>query len=101
MKAQEESCLPHRHATLQRWSVKARSATALPDRGVMNKSAQQATIIDVLREHMSNRERLIKRTRTPRSCAPVQLANKFTEDDRIYDDADFYGLLLKELLEQK
>ena len=67
----------------------------------MNKPAQQATIIDVLKEHLLNRERLVKRTRTPRSCAPFQLANKVTEDDRIYDDADFYGLLLKELLEQK
>jgi protein AATF/BFR2 len=31
----------------------------------------------------------------------LQLANGISEDEKIYDDADFYGLLLKELLEQR
>ncbi len=37
----------------------------------------------------------------PRSCAPLQSASKSGPDPNIYDDADFYGLLLKELLEQR
>ena len=101
IQAQEEASLPYRNAILQRWSRKAKGATARPERGIMNKTANQATIIDALQEHLSNRERLLKRAHTPRSCAPLQLANKVIEDDNIYDDADFYGLLLKELLEQK
>ncbi|KAK3714052.1 rRNA-processing protein bfr2 [Vermiconidia calcicola] len=101
VQAQEASCLPHRNATLQRWSVKARGASALPERGLMGKAANQSTLIEALREQLSNRERLLKRARTPRSCAPLQLANKVDEDKKIYDDADFYGIMLKELLEQK
>ena len=101
MQTQEASSLPHRNVTLQRWYKKAKDATTLPERGLINKSANQATVIDALREHLSDRERLVKRAHTPRSCAPLQLANQVTEDDKIYDDADFYGLLLKELLEQK
>ena len=100
MQSQEEANLPHRNAILQRWSRKARSATAVPERGLVSKSEQQATIIDSLQEHLSNRERLLKRAHTPRSCAPLQVANRIIEDDTIYDDADFYGLLLKELLER-
>ena len=46
-------------------------------------------------------DRLVKRTRTPRSCAPVQAAKKVAEDADIYDDADFYQLLLKELVDQR
>ncbi len=100
MQAQEERSLPHRNAALQRWSNKVRNANVVPERGV-NKSAQQTTIVDALNEHLSNRDRLIKRTQTPRSCAPIQHAAGVMEDSRIYDDADFYGILLKELLEQK
>jgi protein AATF/BFR2 len=55
----------------------------------------------VIQQHLSDTPRLLKRARTPRSCAPVQLAARIEEDENIYDDADFYGLLLKELLESK
>lgn len=100
MQAQETESLPHRNATLEKWSIKARGASALPTRNRINNTAQ-ATIVDVLHENLSNPEHLIKRTRTPRSCAPLQLSNEITSDDNIYDDADFYGLLLQSLLEQK
>ncbi len=101
MQSQEDSCLPYRNATLNRWAVKARGATALPERGVINRSAHQSTLVDALQEHLSNRDRLLAKAHTPRSCAPLQLANGLTEDDKIYDDADFYGIMLKELLERK
>ena len=101
MQSQEESSLPHRNVILQRWTKKAKMGTALPERGLINGSANQATIVDALQEHLSNRERLLKRVHTPRSCAPLQLGQNVSEDEKIYDDADFYGLLLKELLEQK
>lgn len=101
MQSQEESCLPHRNVTLNRWAVKARGATTLPERGVISRSAQQSTLVDALQEHLSNRDRLLAKAHTPRSCAPLQLANGVTEDDKVYDDADFYGIMLKELLERK
>ena len=101
VQTQEENALIHRKAILNRWSRKAREATARPEGGVINRNANQPTIIDALQETLSNRERLLKRAHTPRSCAPLQLENKVISDPKIYDDADFYGLLLKELLEQK
>jgi len=55
----------------------------------------------VLEDQLSNPERLVKRTKMPRSCAPVQAKSKVTEDVNIYDDADFYQLLLKELVDQR
>ena len=101
VQTQEENALIHRKAILSRWSRKAREATARPEGGVINRTTSQPTIIDALQETLSNRERLLRRAHTPRSCAPLQLENKVISDPNIYDDADFYGLLLKELLEQK
>jgi protein AATF/BFR2 len=101
VQAQEENALIHRKAILNRWSRKTREATARPEGGVINRTTNQPTIIDALQETLSNRERLLKRAHTPRSCAPLQLEKKVISDPKIYDDADFYGLLLKELLERK
>lgn len=98
---QEERAITHRNAVLQKWSLKARGPTATPQGSRLNNTATQATIVDVLQEHLSQPDRLLKRAQTPRSCAPVQLAAKVPSDPQIYDDADFYGLLLKELLEAK
>jgi protein AATF/BFR2 len=101
MQTQEQAALSHRNTTLERWSAKAKSSTTRADRGVMDRGANEPTIVDALQEILSGRERLLKRAHTPRSCAPLQLSNKIASDSKIYDDADFYGLLLKELLEQK
>ena len=100
MQQQEESNLPHRNAVIKRWSDKDRATRLQPQQGLLKKSEHQSSIIESLQEHIYNPTRLLKRAHTPRSCAPLQLANNVTEDDNIYDDADFYGLLLKELLEQ-
>jgi protein AATF/BFR2 len=57
--------------------------------------------VDILQEQLHG-DRLTKRARTPRSCAPLQLAAASTSaPSSIYDDADFYGLLLQSLLEQR
>ncbi|KAK5123510.1 hypothetical protein LTR85_002548 [Meristemomyces frigidus] len=102
MQSQEDGSLNSRTATLQKWSAKTRGPTATRQRSErINDAAQQSGVMVVIQEQLSNSERLVKRTHTPRSCAPLQVANKVTEDERIYDDADFYGLMLKELLEQK
>jgi protein AATF/BFR2 len=99
--SQESITLPHRNRTLKRWAEQAKLSTAPSSKGVIDKSKTEPTIIDSIQETLSNRDRLLKRAHTPRSCAPLQLSANISTDPRIYDDADFYGLLLKELLEQK
>ncbi|KAK4958058.1 rRNA-processing protein bfr2 [Elasticomyces elasticus] len=101
LQAQESDDLERRHATLQKWSKKTQEGRDIAQRSKLNNTAPQTTVLDVIQQHLTDTPRLIKRAQTPRSCAPVQLANKVLEDEVIYDDADFYGLLLKELLESK
>lgn len=100
LQAQERS---HHQNVLNRWSAKARGATAAlaPARGRLNNQVKEQTLTDVLNAQLLDQDRLIRRTRTPRSCAPVQANLDITESPDIYDDADFYGVLLKELLEQR
>ncbi|KAI5371016.1 putative apoptosis-antagonizing transcription factor, AATF leucine zipper-containing [Septoria linicola] len=99
---QELESRPARDAVLKKWSNKTQGPTVQAQAGRLNQTAQ-ATIIDVIQEQLAetNLDRLIKRAHAPRSCAPLQVSQRITEDSKIYDDADFYGLLLKELLEQK
>lgn len=100
MRDQETSSQPHRDTVLEKWSAKARGAAAIAPRNRLNNTASSQTIVDVLHEQLSG-DRLVKRARTPRSCAPLQLGRKVQESSSIYDDADFYGLLLQSLLEQR
>lgn len=100
MQKQEKSSLEFRNASLQRWSEKTRVETLRSNINT-RKDTAPTTIIDNIREHLANTDHLLRRAHTPRSCAPLQLAAKIPSDERIYDDADFYGLMLKELLESK
>lgn len=96
----EKSTLPHRKAILERWSNKTKATTVTNNKARLNASAQQ-TLTEVLDSQLTS-SHLITRTQTPRSCAPIQSSNKAVQPDpAIYDDADFYGLMLKELLEQR
>lgn len=98
--SQEAESRSARDSVLKKWSHKASGAT-LQSSNRINQTATQTSIIDAIQEQLSNSDHLIKRTQAPRSCAPLQLSKRITTDEKIYDDADFYGLLLKELLEQK
>jgi protein AATF/BFR2 len=100
MQSLEEPSIDLRQTTLEKWSSKVRGTTAMPVASKLNNAAQQ-TITDVLQDQLSNSERLVKRTKMPRSCAPIQAKSKVTEDPKIFDDADFYQLLLKELVDQR
>jgi protein AATF/BFR2 len=100
IRASEYASSKYRKATLEKWSAKTRGATATPNTGRLNAQVQQ-TLTDVLDSQLTNSTHLVARTRTPRSCAPLQSATSRSTDANIYDDADFYGLLLKELLEQR
>jgi protein AATF/BFR2 len=96
----EKTTLPHRKAVLERWSNKTKATTVTNNKARLNASAPQ-TLTEVLDSQLTSAH-LITRTQTPRSCAPLQSSGKAVQPDpAIYDDADFYGLMLKELLEQR
>ncbi|KAF1912053.1 apoptosis-antagonizing transcription factor [Ampelomyces quisqualis] len=98
----EKSALPHRKAVLERWSIKTRATTVTNNKNRLNASATQ-TLTEVLDSQLQS-SHLVTRTQQPRSCAPIQsnASSKGSQPDpAIYDDADFYGLMLKELLEQR
>ncbi|KAK8098290.1 uncharacterized protein PG998_013776 [Apiospora kogelbergensis] len=96
-----------RKNVLENWDSKVKKARMDPasQQGFRNKQSKgQQSLTAWLEQKMQDpegTERLVKRTRTPRSCAPAQVAKKVSEDPDIYDDADFYQLLLKELVDQR
>ncbi|EFQ35430.1 TRAUB domain-containing protein [Colletotrichum graminicola] len=95
----EQRASKYRKKVLETWSAKTRSANV--EVKSRNLVSTQTSIVASLEDQLLNVDRLVKRTRTPRSCAPAQVARKVNEDPEVYDDADFYQLLLKELVEQR
>lgn len=98
MEEMEELALGHRRKVLDKWSAKVRNTITTTRK--LGPSTSQS-LVSVLDDQLLSADRLVKRTQTPRSCAPVQAAQKVAEDPAIYDDADFYQLLLKELVDQR
>ncbi|KAF7542208.1 hypothetical protein G7Z17_g11784 [Cylindrodendrum hubeiense] len=99
MQHEEKRSIKFREDRLEKWARKVQTVnvTAPGALGSRNK-----TLISTLQEQLANPEnRLAKRSRVPRSCAPAQAAKGIAEDKDIYDDADFYQLLLKELVDQR
>lgn len=97
----EALALAHRRKVLDKWSSKVRSTAAMTTSRKLGPATSQSLVSILDDQLLGSSDRLIKRTRTPRSCAPVQAAKKVAEDAAIYDDADFYQLLLKELVDQR
>ncbi|KAF1981523.1 TRAUB-domain-containing protein [Aulographum hederae CBS 113979] len=106
MQAHESTSKQYRASTLEKWSSKSRPIATVGPQRKLNQTAQQ-TITDVLAGQLADSSRLIARTRIPRSCAPVQAqqAASMTKNGTapvntkgIFDDADFYSLLLSDLL---
>ncbi|GKT94084.1 transcription factor AATF/Che-1 [Colletotrichum tofieldiae] len=95
----EQRASKYRKKVLETWSTKTRSANV--EVKSRNLISTQTSVVASLEDQLLNADRLVKRTRTPRSCAPAQVARKVNEDPEIYDDADFYQLLLKELVAQR
>ncbi|KAH6647404.1 apoptosis-antagonizing transcription factor [Truncatella angustata] len=99
----ERPAVARRKAVLENWSKKVK-ATQANNSGISKGSKfvkVDEPLTMLLENQLQDSERLIKRTRVPRSCAPVQVSQKVNEDADIYDDADFYQLLLKELVDQR
>ncbi|KAI0395275.1 TRAUB-domain-containing protein [Xylariaceae sp. FL0594] len=90
-----------RKQVLEKWSRDAKKTSITASSANRFSGSAEKPITAVLEGEMNAPERLIKRTRTPRSCAPYHVARKINEDSSIYDDADFYQLLLKELVDQR
>lgn len=100
MQIVEGAANSHRRKVLDKWSERVKkSSAALSTRKLVSSETQ--SLVSALDEQLLGSERLVKRARTPRSCAPAQAAKKVEEDPAIYDDADFYQLLLKELVDQR
>lgn len=87
-------------ATLTKWSHKIRppGAALLASRNKFSQSPSHQPLTAVLDAHLSGTQaqKHIAKARTPRSCAPLQVAST-----DIYDDSDFYTALLRELVEQR
>ncbi|KAK3402180.1 apoptosis-antagonizing transcription factor [Sordaria brevicollis] len=102
LEAVEGPANKYRRQVLDKWSTRVRSTTAsMTKERRLAQSAGSQSLVSVLDDQLLSADRLIKKARTPRSCAPVQAAKKVEEDAEIYDDADFYQLLLKELVDQR
>lgn len=101
MMKSEVSAMNNRQSTLDKWSSKIRGTAAMPVSRKLNPTANQQSITSVLRDQLASSDHLIQRTKVPRSCAPIQRDAKVTEDPNIYDDGNFYQMLLKELVDQR
>ncbi|KAI1490292.1 apoptosis-antagonizing transcription factor [Biscogniauxia mediterranea] len=101
MEVVEQRAITRRKAVLQKWSHSARNMRTVDRSSRRFAASSEKPLTTMLDEELDAPDRLIKRTRTPRSCAPAQVAKKVNEDPNIFDDADFYQLLLKELVDQR
>ncbi|KAL9102314.1 MAG: hypothetical protein Q9163_002532 [Psora crenata] len=99
----ESTCLLQRRSILTNWSQKMNPAMALSRQNKFSRAATQQPLTSVLDQQLSgpSMDRLVARTRVPRSCAPLQAGARIRSDNSIYDDADFYSLLLRELVDQR
>ncbi|KAI9151634.1 Protein BFR2 [Paramyrothecium foliicola] len=99
LQEEDGALVKFREDRLEKWSKKVQSVTVTAAKGL---GAKNKTLLNALQDQLADPDnRLVKRSRIPRSCAPAQAAKKITEDENIYDDADFYQLLLKELVDQR
>lgn len=107
MQTQGSISTPHNRAILAKWSSRLHPPGQLRSSLSMNSSSQMPLSV-LMDQHLSpqNITRLIERTRIPRSCAPLQASSRHhsasdASDAHIYDDADFYTLLLRDLVDRR
>lgn len=103
MQMHETQTSPHRRAILSKWSTKLQTPAQLRPNLSSISSSTQTPLPALLDQHLSaqNTARLIARTRIPRSCAPSSLPTSSSSPTRIYDDSDFYTLLLRDLVDRR
>ncbi|RKL10342.1 Protein BFR2 [Fusarium oxysporum] len=99
LQAEEQRSIKSREDRLEKWSRKVQSVNVTAPKGL---ESRNKTLVSALKEQLIDPDnRLAKRSRVPRSCAPAQAAKGASENSNIYDDADFYQVLLKELVDQR
>lgn len=107
MSAQDDSSRPRHRAILTKWSQRTNPITTLRSQSRFSQTPTQLPLTSMLDQQLSgtNLERALKKTQLARSCAPVQAASarnkQAVEDLNIYDDADFYTLMLRELVDRR
>jgi len=93
LQAEEQRSIKSREDRLEKWSRKVQSVNVTAPKGL---ESRNKTLVSALKEQLIDPDnRLAKRSRVPRSCAPAQAAKGASENSNIYDDADFYQVLLK------
>ncbi|KAG8778643.1 rRNA-processing protein bfr2, partial [Serendipita sp. 398] len=108
---------PHLLATLQKWSAKVQAvspANLLPSsRGAFrtNQNAHMKPVTDLIQEALADQARAVGRTRLRRGPPRIDAGGDpqldiegkplQTEEIELFDDADFYQQLLREVIEGK
>lgn len=101
MQTLEIEATHRRRAILSKWSKKLQPPTQLRPSLSTSSRTPLPTLLD---QHLSTESmaRNIERTRTPRSCAPLQASTRHAlSDATIYDDSEFYTLLLRDLVDRR
>lgn len=101
MQSHETTSLTTRRSTLEKWSTRLRPISALSSSRKLVNTPTTQPLTSVLDHHLTDMARLVARTHAPRSCAPLQAQAGVVESRDIYDDADFYTHLLRELVDQR
>ncbi|KAG0634487.1 apoptosis antagonizing transcription factor-domain-containing protein [Tuber brumale] len=99
MQKLEAEVHPNRLSTLDKWSTKTSSVSTVMLARKLNNSAQRGLTATINETLMTGLNRHVQRTRVPRSCAPTKVESG--EDVEVYDDSDFYQMLLKALVDQR
>jgi protein AATF/BFR2 len=93
---------PWREGVLEKWSNKTQTVSTVSIGKKLNNAVPRSLTASIRDTLSTDHERLVNRTRVPRSCAPVQAAKDDIEQDpEIFDDTDLYQQLLKVLVDQR
>lgn len=95
LKQDEEGGASHRDTVLQKWYTKTRSTRVQSQREGRLQTGTQQTLPDVLASQLRDSSRLVERTRINRQ------GGSSDSSVLVYDDSDWYSLLLKDLLENR
>ncbi|RAL62569.1 hypothetical protein DID88_004418 [Monilinia fructigena] len=101
MQASEVANIDNRQTVLEKWSNKVRATTALPISRKLNPNAPQQSITSLLQDTLSSSEHLIFSHQGSSLLRSRPKTNETYYRPNIYDDADFYQMLLKELVDQR
>ncbi|KAI5818816.1 apoptosis-antagonizing transcription factor [Pyronema omphalodes] len=98
----ESDATPWREGVLEKWSNKTQAVTTVSLGKKLNNATPRSLTASIRDTLATDHERLMNRTRVPRSCAPIQAADDNIENDvEVFDDTDLYQQLLKALVDQR